>query len=237
MSGVLGATGLVLDYGRRPALRGVDLRVEPGEVLAVTGRSGSGKSSLLLCLAGVLVPDAGEVRWGDRVVSTLPEKERSALRRSEFGVLFQYGQLVSELTALDNVALPLLLGGAPRPSAEEVARSWLDRFGVAALAGARPREMSGGQAQLVAVARALVTEPAVLFADEPTGALDSLAGEDVMAALIETARDQGTSVVLVTHDARVAAYGDREVEVRDGVVLADDGLPTGDAVHAMGERS
>ncbi|MDF2093813.1 ATP-binding cassette domain-containing protein [Knoellia sp. 3-2P3] len=131
----------------------------------------------------------------------------------------------------------MLLGGAPRPSAEEVARSWLDRFGVAALAGARPREMSGGQAQLVAVARALVTEPAVLFADEPTGALDSRAGEDVMAALIETARDQGTSVVLVTHDARVAAYGDREVEVRDGVVLADDGLPTGGAVHAMGEGS
>ena len=236
MSGVLGARGLVLDYGRRPALRGVDLRVEPGEVLAVTGRSGSGKSSLLLCLAGVLVPDAGEVRWGDRVVSSLPERERSALRRSEFGVLFQYGQLVSELTALDNVALPLLLGGAPRPSAEEVARSWLDRFGVAALAGARPREMSGGQAQLVAVARALVTEPAVLFADEPTGALDSLAGEDVMAALIETARDQGTSVVLVTHDARVAAYGDRDVEVRDGVVL-DDSVPAGDAVHTLGEGS
>ena len=236
MSGVLGARGLVLDYGHRSALRGVDLRVEPGEILAVTGLSGSGKSSLLLCLAGVLVPDAGEVRRGDRVVSALPEKERSALRRSEFGVLFQYGQLVTELTALDNVALPLLLGGTPRPSAEEVARSWLDRFGVAGLAGARPHEMSGGQAQLVAVARALVTEPAVLFADEPTGALDSLAGEDVMAALIETVRDQGTSVVLVTHDARVAAYGDREVEVRDGVVL-DDSIPRWDAVHTVGERS
>lgn len=163
---------------------------------------------MLLCLAGVLVPDAGEVRRGDRVVSALPEKERSALRRSEFGVLFQYGQLVTELTALDNVALPLLLGGTPRPSAEEVARSWLDRFGVAGLAGARPHEMSGGQAQLVAVAR----------------------------ALIETVRDQGTSVVLVTHDARVAAYGDREVEVRDGVVL-DDSIPRWDAVHTVGERS
>ena len=221
MTAVLSATGVRRDYGRTPALRGVDLTVRPGEVLAVTGRSGSGKSTLLLCLSGVLTPDEGEVRWGDRVVSAASERERSALRRQEFGVLFQYGQLVGELTGLDNVALPLLLGGTPRASAESVARSWLERFGVGELAGARPRHMSGGQTQLVAVARALVAEPAVVFADEPTGALDSLTGEAVMTALVETARDQGTTVVLVTHDHTVAAYGDREVEMRDGVLVGD----------------
>ena len=237
MSGELIARGLRLDYGRTAALRGVDLTVGRGEVLAVTGRSGSGKSTLLLCLAGVIAPDAGEVIWGERTISAEREKERSALRRSDFGVLFQYGQLVEELTALDNVALPLLLGGTPRASAESVARSWLDRFGVGELAGARPKQMSGGQGQLVAVARALVTEPAVLFADEPTGALDSLAGEAVMAAVVETARDQGTTVVLVTHDHRVAAYGDREVEMRDGLLVDDpyavvvEGDPQG---HVLG---
>ncbi|WP_235530721.1 ABC transporter ATP-binding protein [Phycicoccus sp. Root563] len=213
---VLSARGLELTYGLTPALRGVDLDVRQGEVLAVTGPSGSGKSSLLLCLAGVLKPDMGTVRFGERVISAESEKVRSRLRREEFGVLFQFGQLVEELPAVENVALPLLLGRMRRAEALDRAQTWLHRFGVGDVADHRPGQMSGGQAQRVAVARAMVAEPAVLFADEPTGALDSIAAEEVLAALVEAARDHGTTVVLVTHEARVAAYCDRDVEVRDG---------------------
>ena len=217
---VITARSLVYSYDRTPALRGISLEVGRGEILAVTGASGSGKSTLLLCLAGVLAPDAGEVGFGDQPIGTASEAARSRLRRTRFGVLFQFGQLVPELTAVENVALPLLLAGRRRAAAVTAARTWLDRFGVADLAGTRPPDMSGGQSQRVAVARALVTEPEVLFADEPTGALDALAGEQVMAQLVRVAREAGTTVVLVTHDARVAAYGDRELVMRDGTLEA-----------------
>ena len=143
--------------------------------------------------------------------------DRSALRRSDFGFVFQFGQLVPELTCLENVALPLRLDGVRRREAEQRARDWLDRLEVADVAGKRPGEVSGGQGQRVAVARALVTGPRVVFADEPTGALDSLNGERVMVLLTRAARESGAAVVLVTHEARVAAYADREVIVRDGV--------------------
>ncbi len=166
---ILTARSLVYSYGATRALRGATLSVARGEVLAVTGASGSGKSTLLLCLAGVLRPDAGEVTYDGRNISAMGEAARSALRRTELGVLFQFGQLVAELTAEENVALPLLLSGARRRAARTAASSWLERFGVAELAGVRPPEMSGGQGQRVALARAMVTEPTVLFADEPTG--------------------------------------------------------------------
>ncbi len=215
---VLAARSLVKSYGNSPALRGVSLSADRGDVLAITGPSGSGKSTLLLCLAGILSPDAGEVRFGGARIDTESQARRSALRRREFGVLFQFGQVVPELTAQENVALPLLLSGVRRREAMTAARSWLDRFGVADLAKQRPPQMSGGQAQRVAVARAMVTEPEVLFADEPTGALDTLAGEQVLNQLIRVARDSGTTVLLVTHDAKVAAYADREIVIRDGMV-------------------
>jgi putative ABC transport system ATP-binding protein len=172
-------------------------------------------------LAGILRPDAGEVSFAGRRIDTESESVRSALRRREFGVLFQFGQLVPEMTAAENVGLPLLLSGVRRREAMTAARLWLDRFGVADLADQRPPEMSGGQAQRVAVARALVTEPEVLFADEPTGALDTFAGEQVLVQLTRVAREAGTTVLLVTHDAQVAAYADREVVIRDGVVDGD----------------
>lgn len=226
-SRVLRARSLVVSYGRTAALRGVTLNVRRGEILAVTGPSGSGKSTLLLTLAGILVPDAGEVHFGDRCITAENEASRSRLRRNQFGVLFQFGQLVPELTAEENVALPLLLSGRRRGAAVAAATTWLDRFGMADLAKVRPPEMSGGQAQRVAVARAMVTEPEVLFADEPTGALDTLAGEQVMTQLVRVAREAGTTVVLVTHDARTAAYGDREVVVRDGVL--PDPIPADEA--------
>lgn len=215
---ILRARGLVKSYGQIPAIRGVTLDVDEGGILAITGPSGCGKSTLLLCLAGILQPDAGEVQYGEHRLDTWSEKMRARLRRTEFGVLFQFGQLVSELTAAENVALPLLLAGTGRREARAAALGWLDRLGVADVADVRPGEMSGGQQQRCALARALVTEPRVLFADEPTGALDSIVSEQLLSELVRLAREQRTTVVLVTHDAQVAAYADRELALRDGQV-------------------
>ncbi|MET9902653.1 ABC transporter ATP-binding protein [Streptomyces sp. NPDC006446] len=220
---LLAARGLVKTHGATPALRGTSVELAAGEVLAVTGASGSGKSTLLHCLAGIVKPDSGTVEYGDERLDLLPEKRLSELRRTDFGVVFQFGQLIPELTAADNVALPLLLAGTSRAAAREQAGEWLERFGVKGQEALRPGEMSGGQAQRVSLARALVTAPKVVFADEPTGALDSLAGEQVMTALIHTVREAGTAVLLITHDAQVAAYADREVSLRDGAV-ADSGI-------------
>jgi putative ABC transport system ATP-binding protein len=180
------------------------------------GPSGSGKSTLLHCLAGIVPPDSGSILYDGREMAGMSDAQRSRLRRSEFGFVFQFGQLVPELTCVENVALPLRLSAASRKAAERTALSWMERLEVDDLAGKRPGEISGGQGQRVAVARALVTSPRVLFADEPTGALDSLNGERVMELLTEAARSTNAAVVLVTHEARVAAYSDREIVVRDG---------------------
>ncbi|WP_327675026.1 ABC transporter ATP-binding protein [Kitasatospora sp. NBC_00458] len=216
MSPLIEARSVELAFGETPALRGADLAVEAGEVLAVMGPSGSGKSTLLHCLAGILVPDAGEVHFDGQRIDTMNEARRSALRRDRFGFVFQFGQLVPELTAEENVALPLLLNGVRRAAALAEARPWFARLGLDGMGGRRSGELSGGQAQRVALARGLVTRPRVLFADEPTGALDSLTGEQVMDLMVDAARSQGTTVVLVTHEPRVAAYADREAVVRDG---------------------
>ncbi|MGI8699174.1 MAG: ABC transporter ATP-binding protein [Mycobacteriales bacterium] len=220
---LLHAVDLHLRFGRTAALVGASVDVRPGEILALLGPSGSGKSTLLHCLAGILVPDAGEVHYRGSRLDVLPDAVRSRLRRDDFGFVFQFGQLVPELTALENVALPLRLGGVRRRPAEDQARSWLGRLEVDDVADHRPGEISGGQGQRVAVARALVTGPRVVFADEPTGALDSLNGENVMTLLTEVARDQGATVLLVTHAPRVAAYADREIVLRDGKVAQYDG--------------
>jgi putative ABC transport system ATP-binding protein len=209
-----------LSFGPTPALRGATLTVEPGEIVAVMGPSGSGKSTLLHCLAGILTPDAGEVHFAGRRIDTLGESERSRLRRDRFGFVFQFGQLVPELTAAENVALPLLLGGTRRGEALARARTWFAQLDLDGLEGRRSGELSGGQQQRVALARGLVARPEVLFADEPTGSLDSLTGERVMDLLTAGAREYGITVVLVTHEPRVAAYADREVMVRDGRVSA-----------------
>jgi putative ABC transport system ATP-binding protein len=216
MSSILTVRGIVKSYGVSPALRGVTIDVAEGEIVAVTGPSGCGKSTLLYCASGIMRPDAGEVTFNGSRIDTWSESRRSELRRSQFGVLFQFGQLIAELPAADNIALPLLLRGTPRRNALTAARTWLDRLGIADVAGKRPGEMSGGQAQRVALARALVTEPRILFADEPTGALDTLNGETVLNQITRVTRDQGTTVLLVTHEAKVAAYADREVPLRDG---------------------
>ncbi len=221
---IIEARSLVKSFGETPALRGASLRVRSGEIVAVMGPSGSGKSTLLHCLAGILVPDEGEVWFGGQRLDTLSDDQRSELRRDRFGFVFQFGQLVPELTAEENVALPLLLSGTRRGPAMTAARKWFGTLDLDGLQRRRSGELSGGQAQRVALARSLVASPGILFADEPTGSLDSMSGEMVMNLLTAAAREHGTTVILVTHDARVAAYADREVVVRDGKVSTLTGV-------------
>ncbi|MEU7875535.1 ABC transporter ATP-binding protein [Dactylosporangium sp. NPDC049140] len=207
-------------FGTTPALRGANIAAAAGEILAVTGPSGSGKSTLLHCLSGIFRPDRGEVYYDGRRLDTLPEPARTMLRRTAFGFVFQFGQLVPELTVADNIALPLLLNKVRRGTAYATAAGWLERLGLGGLGGRRTGELSGGQAQRVAIARALAIRPRVLFADEPTGSLDSATGDAVMDVLVGLAREEGVTVLLVTHDGHVAGYADRRVVVRDGLVHA-----------------
>lgn len=223
------ARDIVKSFGQTPALRGASVAAAQGEILAVMGPSGSGKSTLLHCMAGIFTPDRGEVWFDGQRLDTLGEAERTRLRRTAFGFVFQFGQLVPELTTADNVALPLLLNRTSRKAAYKTAEAWLDRLGLGDKGRRRTGELSGGEAQRVAVARALALAPKVIFADEPTGSLDSLTGEKVMDLMTALAREQGATVVIVTHDARVAAYADRVVMVRDGLVSADPGVPASSA--------
>ncbi len=218
-SNLIEARDVVRSFGETPALRGANLAVASGEIVAIMGPSGSGKSTLLHCLAGIYRPDSGEIWFDGKRIDAWDEDSRTKLRRSAFGFVFQFGQLVPELSAADNVALPLLLNRVSRKDAYARASAWLARLGLGGMESRRSGELSGGQAQRVAIARALVTRPKVVFADEPTGSLDSLTGEQVMDLLVDSARAEGTTVVLVTHDARVAAYADREAMVRDGIVV------------------
>jgi putative ABC transport system ATP-binding protein len=226
-NGLIEGRGIVKSFGQTPALRGADVRVAAGEILAVMGPSGSGKSTLLHCLAGIFPPDEGAIIFDGQRLDQMDETRRTELRRTAFGFVFQFGQLVPELTAADNIALPLLLGRVRRKAAYRAADEWLARLNLADKGARRTGELSGGEAQRVAIARALAIGPKVLFADEPTGSLDSLAGEKVMDLLTGLAREQGATVLLVTHDARVAAYADRQVMVRDGRVTTLTLEPSG----------
>ena len=217
---IIEARDVYRSFGQTQALAGASLTVPRGQVLAVMGPSGSGKSTLLHCLAGIFAPDSGEIWYDGERLDKLSDSRRTVLRRTAFGFVFQFGQLVPELTVADNIALPILLNRGGRRKAYSLAGSWLPRLGLDDLGHRRIGELSGGQAQRVALARALVTQPAVLFADEPTGSLDTLTGEMVMDLLTGVAREEGITVVLVTHDARVAAYADREIMVRDGKVTS-----------------
>ena len=223
----LSARGLSKAYGPVRALAGVSLDIPAGQAVAVMGPSASGKSTLLHCLAGILRPDGGDVWLGSQHISAMSDAARSRLRRERLGFVFQDGQLLPELPARENVALPLLLAGVSRSQALHEADIWLNRLGLGGAEKRRPGEMSGGQAQRVAVARAMVHRPAVVFADEPTGALDQATGHEVMQILTTTAAMTGTTLVVVTHDAQVAAWCRRLVEIRDAMIHADRDLATG----------
>ncbi|MCD7440015.1 ABC transporter ATP-binding protein [Streptomyces lincolnensis] len=216
MSIVLAGHGLVKTYGSTTALAGVDVQVGERDSLAIMGPSGSGKSTLLHTLAGIIRPDGGEVLLRGERIDKLGENKLSALRRKRFGFVFQSGQLLPELPAEENAALPLMLEGTPRRQAVEQARRWFAPLGLAGLEQRRPGQLSGGQAQRVAIARALAVRPDVVFADEPTGALDQTTSTEVVRLLTSVTREQGAALVMVTHDADVAAHCDRILHVRDG---------------------
>ncbi|KAA9151906.1 ABC transporter ATP-binding protein [Amycolatopsis acidicola] len=222
---LLSGRGLVKRYGTQYALAGVDIDIQPGEAVAIVGPSGSGKTSLLHVLAGILRADEGEIHLAGQRIDQFSEKKRSELRRTEFGFVFQQGMLVAELTAEENVALPMLLGGAGRKQALAAAREWLTRLGLHGKEGNRPGELSGGQAQRVAIARALTHRPKVIFADEPTGALDTRTGKETMDALLVAAADAGASVLIVTHDRELADSLPRTIVIRDGKIATKVAVP------------
>ncbi|MFF7985950.1 ABC transporter ATP-binding protein [Streptomyces sp. NPDC007901] len=218
MSEVLAAQGIDLSYGSSRAVAAANIALRRGEIAAITGPSGSGKSSLLYCLAGVLPVSCGEVRFEGRTLGDLSDSELSALRRDRFGFVFQYGELLPELTVEENAALPLRLAGQRKAQALAAAGEVLGRLGLQELRERRPSQVSGGQSQRVAVARALVHRPALVFADEPTGSLDSVNAQAVLEEFLTLARSQGAAVVLVTHDADVAARADTRYTMIDGVL-------------------
>lgn len=222
---VLEARSLTKSYGTTRALAGVDIAIHRGESVAIMGASGSGKTTLLHVLAGIITPDAGTVSFqpssGSQVeLAGLGESARSRLRRERFGFVFQQGLLIPELTAVENVALASMINGVKRADAVAHAASWLTALGLAGMEDRRIGELSGGQAQRVAIARAQATGADLVFADEPTGALDSHTSQEVMNALLWSTTGQGRTLLVVTHDPEVAARCSRIVSVRDGQITA-----------------
>lgn len=218
---VIDALGLTKSYGPTHALAGIDLRVARGESLAIMGASGSGKTTLLHVLAGIVSPDAGSVTFRPAGGAPLDvtgggEDARSQLRRERFGFVFQQGLLIPELTAIENVALAQMINGVKKKDALAQAATWLQALGLTGKERHRIGELSGGQAQRVAIARAQVTGAELVFADEPTGALDSQTSAEVMDALLWSTTAQGRTLIVVTHDSEVAARCSRTVHVRDG---------------------
>lgn len=234
---VLSARNLTKTYGATTALAGLSLDIRAGESVAIMGASGSGKTTLLHVLAGIVRPDSGQVHLnlpGQGVqVEALNEAARSRLRREAFGFVFQQGLLIPELTALENVAVALMLNGTPRPAAEQAAADWLQSLGLGGMEQRRIGELSGGQAQRVAIARAQVTGAGVIFADEPTGALDSGTSAEVMQVLLQSTTGTGKTLIVVTHDDGVAASCARVLTMRDGRLTGDSagGIAPGKAMH------
>ena len=221
---VLSTDNITKSFGNVRALSGVSLQIHEGESVAIMGPSGSGKSTLLHCLSGVLVPESGKVLFRGEDIAAQKDVTRSRLRLSQFGFVFQDGQLIPELPARENVALPLILTGTLLPKALKRADQLLAQLGLSELKKRRPGDMSGGQAQRVAIARALIGNPKVVFADEPSGALDQATGYEMMEILTREVQRCGAALVLVTHDINVAQWCSRLIEIRDGQIHSDRAL-------------
>jgi putative ABC transport system ATP-binding protein len=223
----------VYQQGRRcvQAVRGVDLRIGPGEFVAIMGPSGSGKSTLMHLLGALDTPTSGRALFAGKDLSKLSDRERSLLRRTRIGFIFQFFNLLKTLKAAENVALPLLLAGQSQRRALRQATAALDRVGLAERADHFPDEMSGGEMQRVAIARALVTEPEAVLCDEPTGNLDSATSKEILTLLRGLPASGRHTVVMVTHDPHAAAYGNRLVRIRDGLVESDEPQPAADTNH------
>lgn len=222
---VLQARDLVKTYADTHALDGVTMQIRTGESVAIMGASGSGKTTLLHCLAGIITPTQGMVEYQDGAetlaVNKLSESKRSQLRREDFGFVFQQGLLIPELTAAENVALALMLKGVRRPAAEQQAQHMLAQLGIGDKVSARIGQLSGGQQQRVAIARALIINPGVIFADEPTGALDSQTAREVLRMLRDETTKAGHALVVVTHDINVALACDRTIRLSDGKIIGE----------------
>lgn len=222
---LLTADQLSKSFGSTQALNGVTVTIHSGESVAIMGPSGSGKTTLMHLLSGILTPDTGEVRLRAEsdilTVSGMSPEKRARLRRERIGFVFQEGLLLPELTARENVAMPLMLTGTGRQTAQQHADEWLWALGLAGMEDRRPGELSGGQQQRVAIARAQVSSPDIVFADEPTGALDSATSEQVLDALLASTTDRGAPLVVVTHDPEVAARCSRLVRLEDGRIVHD----------------
>jgi lipoprotein-releasing system ATP-binding protein len=223
MNNPLSLRGLVRTYrgggGDVPVLRGANLDLRAGEIVALVAPSGTGKSTLLH-LAGLLErPDGGQVVIGGRDCGTLADKERTAIRRAQVGFVYQFHHLLAEFTALENVVLPQMIAGVPRPAASARAEELLAAFGLAARTTHLPGKLSGGEQQRVAIARALANRPNILLADEPTGNLDVATSDVVFSELLQIVRAQGVAALVATHNAELARRMDRIVVLRDGVVV------------------
>ncbi|MEP7284545.1 MAG: ABC transporter ATP-binding protein [Chloroflexota bacterium] len=225
---VIRTESLTKTYGnpKQPvhALQNINLTVDEGEFLAVMGPSGSGKSTLLYMLGALEHPTSGKVWLNGKDLSTLNDDALSSLRRKELGFIFQFFNLIPVLTARENVAMPLILDGVVRAEALQRSDAALSKVGLAERSTHRPAELSGGEQQRVALARAMVANPALILGDEPTGNLDSHASEEVVSLLRRAADDWGRTVILVTHDPRIAAYADRIIFLKDGKMVDENRL-------------
>lgn len=216
---ILEARGVRKKFGDSLVIHDVDIDLKQGEILAVMGPSGSGKSTLLHCLAGIIDSDSGSIVYKGHDITKLNQSDRTKLRRSDFGFIFQFGELVPELPVIDNIALPLLLRGMKKKDAYRISSEWIDIVGVAHIMQAFPHTISGGETQRVAIARAMAMDPKIIFADEPTGSLDSTSATKVMKLFVELADKYNKSIIFVTHSKELATYAKRVVMLRDGSIV------------------
>ena len=232
---IISTSNLTKTYGSGDtavtALKGINVRLAEGEFVAVMGPSGCGKSTLLHLIGGLDRPTSGDVTLAGQSIAALDDDALTAVRRRQIGFIFQFYNLLPVLNATENAALPLILDGVKPAEARSRATEWLKRMGLADRLTHRPNQLSGGQQQRVAIARALVTEPALILADEPTGNLDSAAGNEIAALLKQITSDWGRTVLMVTHDPRIAAYADRIIFLKDGTIVDDTRIAAGDSVN------